>query len=73
MNRRHAIAALMALPEVTRISKAAVKPNDVIVIETDTLLSDSTMARIHASLQQVWPGQKIVVLCDGMRLKVVDG
>jgi hypothetical protein len=71
VNRREAIAALIALPEVTRIAAAKVEPDDVIVVECDQLLSDSQRASIRATLETVWPGRRCVVLGRGMTLKLV--
>lgn len=72
MNRREAIAALVALPAVTRISVADLKPNDVLVIETELRLNPEQAARIRETMEQVWPGRKCAVLSDGMKLKVVS-
>lgn len=71
MNRREAIAALVSLPEITRISAAPVKPGDVIVVECDATMSDETAERIKAMLEQIWPAQRCIVLSDGLKLKVV--
>lgn len=73
MNRRDAIAALVSLPAATRITTAPVKPTDVIVIECEGPMSMETAERIKTYIQPIWPGQKIVVLSDGLKLKVVEG
>ena len=73
MNRREAMAALMALPATARISRAVVKPTDVIVIESDEILSANQILNLTTTLQQVWPQQKILVLDRHLRLKIVDG
>jgi hypothetical protein len=73
VNRREAIAVLVALPGVARISAAPVKSTDVIVVECDEYLSREAADYIRAQLTDVWPGQKIVVLGRTMRLKVVEG
>lgn len=73
MNRREALAALMALPAATRVSRAELKPSDVIVIEMPGRVSAAMVERISSDLTKVWPGQKIIVLSDGMTLKVVEG
>ena len=73
MNRREALAALVALPEVALISVARVKPTDVIVVECDDHICLETAARIKASMREVWPDQKIVVLDKNLKLKVVEG
>lgn len=70
MNRREALAALMALPVTARLSVAEVKPTDVIVVECDELLSQAVAVRIRADLQQVWPGRKVVVCDRGLRIKI---
>lgn len=71
MNRREAIAALVSLPEITRISAAPLKPDDVIVIECDLMLSCENSDRIRTTMEKVWPGRRCVVLGRGMTLKVV--
>jgi len=73
MNRREAIAALVALPAATRISRAELKPSDIIVVECEGSISCETAERLKEQLTKVWPGQKILVLGDGLKLKVVEG
>lgn len=73
MNRREALAALVALPEVARISTAPLKPSDVIVVECDEHISSNEAARIKAHVQQIWPGREVLVLGKSLRLKVVEG
>lgn len=73
MNRREAIAALISLPEVARISAAPVKPKDVIVIECPGYLSSEAMAHIEQAIRQIWPDNKCVVLDASLKLKVVEG
>lgn len=74
MNRREALAALISLPEVARISVARVKPTDVIVIEcADHYISPEAAQRIEASMKNIWPDQKIVIFDKSLRMKVVEG
>lgn len=73
MNRRDALAALVALPAITRIATAPVAPTDVIVVEVEEILSQEAAARIKCTLGEVWPGRQVVVLSKGMTLKVVAG
>lgn len=73
MNRREAIAALVALPEVARISTATLRPTDVIVVECDQLMSAEHTARIWMTMRDVWPDHKIVVFDKSMRIKIVEG
>jgi len=72
MNRREALAALVALPEVARIATAPVGPTDVIVVECSEEISDEAASRITKTMVAVWPGRKVVVLSNGMTLKVVS-
>ena len=72
MNRREALAALVAMPAVTRISRAELKPDDVIVIEAEMFLSDDAKDRIAAIAKDVWPERKVVVLDGGLKMKVVQ-
>lgn len=72
MNRREAIAALTALPGLTRISSADLTPTDVLVIESDHHVSLAEVERISTVMQQIWPGRKVVVLDKGQTLKVVS-
>jgi hypothetical protein len=73
MNRREAIAALVALPGVAKISTAPVKPDDVIVVECDLHMSCDMVERIKTTMADVWPGRKVVVFDKGMRMKIVEG
>ena len=71
MNRREALAALVALPEVTRISVARMGPADVIVVEAPMRLSAAQVEAMTERLTKVWPDRRIVILGQGMTLKVV--
>lgn len=74
MNRRDAIKALAgALPLVTSVSVAQLTPRDVIVIETDDIISVPTADRIRCYCENIWPGQRVAVLSQGMKMKVVRG
>jgi polynucleotide 5'-kinase involved in rRNA processing len=69
MNRREAIAALTALPSVSMIARADPAPDDVLVVECDGKITQHNAAQIKEALLGIWPGRKVVVLADGMRLK----
>ncbi len=58
---------------MARLSVAQLKPEDVIVIESDDRISSEAAQRINEMAGIVWPGRKIVVLDKGLRLKVVAG
>jgi hypothetical protein len=72
MNRREALAALVSMPEIARISKAAVAPTDVIVVEVPGKISMEHAKNLMDQLQQIWPEpQRIVILEDGITIKVL--
>lgn len=71
MNRREAIATLMALPATVSVSVAKVQPKDVIVFECQDLLSQEGAERIKASAKKVWPDNEILVLGGGLTIKIV--
>ena len=78
MNRHYAIQALvevreiLELPELTRIIVAQLKPGDVIVIESEERLRLEHIERLHDMVSQVWPGLKVVVLDNGLKLTVIQ-
>jgi len=71
MNRREAIAALVALPASVSISKTEVTSADTIVVECDQFLSNQETQRMDEILKSVWPTSKVVVLDRGIKLKVL--
>jgi hypothetical protein len=73
MNRREALAALVALPATSRISVAQLKPDDVIILECDDPLSDAVALRLRIELERVWPGHKVIVLAERMRIQIAEG
>lgn len=70
MNRREAIAALVSLPSVASIRVANVRPEDVIIVESDMRLTQEGREVIRARLEQVWPGRRIVVCDSGLRITI---
>lgn len=73
MNRREAIAALTSLPEVARIQVARPAEDDVIVVECDSMLSQSGHEKLRTTVQQIWPGRKVLVCQPSVRIKLVQG
>jgi hypothetical protein len=71
MDRREAIAALVSMPALKALAVAEVKPTDVIVAECEGQLSIDAVEELQARLQQIWPGRKVVVCDEGIRLKVL--
>ena len=72
MNRREAITALVALPEVSRVTVARPKDDDVLVVECSTYLSQDSAARVKARLGEIWPNRQIVVLDKDIRIKFAN-
>ena len=73
MNRREALAALIALPQIASIQRADIKPNDVIVVECDGLMSQRGKDNVLQKLAEIWPGRKIIICDGGVKLRVVSG
>lgn len=73
MDRRDALKALVSLPAVARISVAELKPEDVLVVECDNLLCEADAERIKQTMETIWPGRKVAVFSEGMKLKIVPG
>lgn len=71
MNRREALAALISLPAISRISVAELKLNDVLVVECDDYLSQAQLGCITSTLNQIWPDRKIAIFQKGLRLKAL--
>jgi hypothetical protein len=72
MERRDAIRALLALPQVARIVAATVKPTDVIVVECDRPLTRENIERLRALVKDAWPGHAMMICDAGVRVKVVE-
>lgn len=73
MNRREAIRAVMALPGLSTIKRADLRHDDVIVAEIPGTVEDHDLFTLHTALQRIWPNHRIVLLTDGVQLKVVRG
>lgn len=71
MNRREALAALVAMPSIGSIERVHLKPSDVIVARAFDRISDRSKERIAQKLKDIWPDHKVVVLDDAMELKVM--
>lgn len=60
----------MAMPAVTSIAVAKVQPEDVIVLECEQAMPFQVMEHIKRMAEQVWPGRKVIVLCDGLKMRI---
>lgn len=70
MNRRDALRSLVSLPAVSSVRVADVKPNDVIVIESDGDVSSEGVDQIRRCVELAFPGRKAIVLTGGFKLSV---
>lgn len=70
MNRREAIAALVALPSVKSIATVPAASNEVIVVECDEYLEAETEEHLRRRLAEIWPERKILVLDKTLRIKL---
>lgn len=70
MNRREALQALVSLPAVKSIAVVEVKPTDVIVVECDRPVSEREINHISGRLEMVWPDRRILILHEGLHLKI---
>ena len=70
MNRREALAVLVAMPSIERIATVPATSDDVIVVECASRLTHDQRLRMRADLAQIWPDRKIVVLDEDLRIKL---
>lgn len=73
MNRRDALKALVALPAVASVSVADVRPEDVVVIESDLMVSDASRRNIETLVRQAFPDRRCVVLDGGLHMRIARG
>ncbi len=72
IERRALLKALALMPAGTKLSvKEEPKPKEMIVLEAPGSISEETADRLSAYCKKHWPGRTVVVLGDGMKLKVV--
>ena len=69
MNRREAVAALMSLPGVARIAADAPAPDEAVIVEVSRDIPPDVAENIRAKISSVWPNRKVLVLCDGIRIR----
>jgi len=69
MGFRQAFIAMRNL----RIAIARLEPTDVIILESPQALSDEEREHIYGVAKTVWPKHEVVVLDDGLQMKVVRG
>jgi hypothetical protein len=72
MNRREALAALVGMPALTRLSSVgAIASGDVIVAELDNHISSDDVRDLKNHLQMIWPNNQVLICGPNVRLKVL--
>lgn len=74
MNRREllkAFAGVSALPMVKNVEALRLSPQDVLVITCNRDLSEDEHDSLRATLRNLFPYQKVLVLDSGLDVKVV--
>lgn len=71
LNRRELLQAIAALPAIKSIEVAKLDPKDTVIVSAMGRLSQTEMENIQVGLNAVWPNNRIIVLDDGMSIKVV--
>jgi hypothetical protein len=66
----HTTTEDISIEGVAQLWAAALKPDDVIVVECDAILSEESRARMRATLQPIWPKHEILVCGREIRLKI---
>jgi hypothetical protein len=59
------------VPEVQKIERVGMQPNDVIVFEIAAHLPVEAINRIKQNAEAIWPGHRVVVIDAGIKLKVL--
>ena len=75
MNRREALAALVALPAVVNVQavdRTQLRPSSVVVLTLQGKVSAEGIHHMRQLLRQAFPNHHVVVLSDGTTLSIVD-
>lgn len=58
------------LPQIARLSRVALEPDDVLVLECPGFLSRAQEDLLTAQLKQIWPTHAVLVLGDDKKLRI---
>lgn len=61
------------LEEVPAVKLLRLEAGDVLVVETDQIVSNKSSARIRSYLEREFPGHRALVFDAGAKLKVARG
>lgn len=70
MTPEDALRDLAELPETPHVTVAKIEPTDVIVIESPGALRPEIHERLRVILKNVWPNNVVLVLDNGLQMKV---
>lgn len=72
MTVNEAAHVLADIPEIAAVEVASLKPGNVIVISAQRRVSSESAGRIYALLKTIWPNNKVIVIEEGITMKVVQ-
>jgi hypothetical protein len=64
---------IAVLRAVQRIEHLRLEPGDILIMTSDRALSHDTVARLRSSVEELLPGNKVLVIGDGLGMKVLRG
>lgn len=62
---------LERMPEVEKVSSVDLQPADVLVVECQAHLPHAVLERIKAMVNNIWPNHRVVVIDQGLKLRVL--
>ncbi len=62
---------LQEFPEVQKVERLSLAPNDTLVLTCPGSLSQDTAVRLREHLEKEFPGIKVLILADGLEIKVI--
>ena len=71
MTRRQAAKLLTSMPGLGTVHRSNLRPGDVLVMTAPGHISLENAKELRARLEKFFPGHEIIVIGDGLRLKVI--
>jgi hypothetical protein len=59
--------------DIAVLRAVRLEPGDVVIMTSDRALSQATVARLRSSVEELLPGNKVLVIGDGLGMKVLRG
>lgn len=54
------------------VNRLRLRPNDVIVLSTDLVLSQQQCDELKGRMEDRFPGHKVVIITQGVKLSIVE-